>query len=280
MAYGKRKRYSAKFVNNQPAYRKRFGGAKPSYKRRRTSGGPTAARALAGVQRLTRMIETKEACFKTTRGGNAPQLFAHNVPKQIDFDSAVANNLFTRGGGTDDPMGTSIIKMIGDSYRLQGMACKFFLENPFKRAKTFYRMMFLRGPRGATFLDLFKGCAANKMIDQFNSEKYRIIASKRVTVAASNVAAQASGVPGGEGVTNITTSTIEYGGIGTKVVSFWIPGSKIAKGGIINYENNSNDVKFYDYKWVMLCYDWNGTPETSFCGSINEGYVKIYFKDA
>jgi len=281
MAYGKRKRVTKAFVNSQPAYAKR-------YKRARAAGRTGMAgilrasvrRATQGVQRLTRMIETKEACFKTTRGGNAPQLFAHNVVKQIDFDAAVGNNIFTRASGTDDPMGNSVIRMIGDSYRLQGLACKFFLENPFQRAKTYYRMMFLRGPRGATFLDIFKGCTGNKMIDQFNTEKYKIIASKRVTVQASNIAAQASGIPGGAGVTTITTSTIEYGGLSTKIVSFWIPGKKIAKGGIINYENSSNDVKFYDYRWVCLCYDWNGTPESSNCGSINEGYVKIYFKDA
>jgi len=279
MAYAKRKRSSS--VGSRKSFPKR---ARSAARRGRTGyAGILSAsvrRANKGVQRLTRMIETKEACFKTTRPANAPQKFAHNTPQVIAWDSAVGNNIFTRTNGMDDPQGTSIIKMLGDSFKLQGIACKFFLENPYSRPKTYYRMMFLRGPRGAAFTDLFKGCCDNKMIDQFNTEKYKIIASKRVTVQASNVAAQAAQIGGNEPMTTVTATSAEYGGIGSKIVSFWIPGTKITKSGVINYENNANDVKFYDYKWVCLCYDWNGTPITSFCGAINEGYCKLYFKDA
>ena len=280
----KRKRYSKSFINSQPAYAKR-------YKRARAAGTTGMAgilrasvrRANKGVKRLTRMIETKEACFKTTRPGviPVPQGFDHNEPRVIDFDGTLSNNIFTREQGLSDPMGNSKINMIGDSYKLQGLSCHFFFENPYRRSKTYYRIMFLRGPRGAAFTDCFKGNCGNKMIDQFNTEKYRIIASKTVTVTPSNTVAQTATGTGEAVLLNVNPNTTTYGGVATRVIKMWIPGTKITKSGIISYENQSNDVKFYDYRWVMVCYDWNGTPsDINTVGTINEGYVKIYYKDA
>ena len=50
-------------------------------------------------------------------------------------------------------------------------------------------------------------------------------------------------------------------GIATKVIKMWVPGRKFGRGGNLQYENNSYQLKFFDYKVVMLAYDWFGTPQ-------------------
>ena len=70
--------------------------------------------------------------------------------------------------------------------------------------------------------------------------------------------------------------------IGTKVFKMWIPGRKFGTYGSVQYENASTtQVKFYDYRLVILAHDWYGTPQdVNNVGKINELYCKIYFKDA
>lgn len=270
--YAKRKRSSS--VSSRKPYAKRARSAKA---RGRTGYAnvlrSSVARANKGVARLTRMIETKEGCYKTSAVNVG---YLHNVPALI-ANGAPGNNIFAKSNGTDDPMNGNALVIIGDQISLKGVKATFMLENSPQRSRVFYRIMFLRGPRGATFLDLFKGISGNKMIDQFNTEKYKIIASKRVTVSSANAAMGlvAFGKPYIDNATGVV-----YGGEAQKIVNFWIPGKAITKSGNLQYENNSSNVKFYDYRWVMLCYDMYGALETDDVGRINEGYFKIYFKDA
>ena len=51
---------------------------------------------------------------------------------------------------------------------------------------------------------------------------------------------------------------------------------------MITYENASpNQVKFYDYRLCCVAYDWYGTPQDlNTVGFVNDGFVKIYYKDA
>lgn len=238
-------------------------------------------RAIAGVQRLNRMIETKEGCYKT--GVNVA--YAHNRVSQIALLSTNnTNNPFCRQNAPDDPMGAGILRMIGDNITVKGMKATFFIENALARPKVYYRIMLLKGPRGADFTNIFKGITGNLMIDQMNTEKYTVIASKRFNVTPSNF--QANGVnAGGEPlqIPSITGDTLA--GTASKIVNFWVPGRKFGRGGNLQYENGSNELKFFDYRWVICVYDWYGTPSLpgpvyNNVGRINEGYVKIYFKDA
>jgi len=98
------------------------------------------------------------------------------------------------------------------------------------------------------------------------------------TVSASN--ATASGVRAGLGQGEPYNDQ-DNAGIATKVFSATIPGRKFGRSGVIRYENGSVQVKFYDYVPVFVVYDWLGTlQDTNIVGKINEGYSKIYFKDA
>lgn len=113
------------------------------------------------------------------------------------------------------------------------------------------------------------------MIDMLNTEKFTILWSKQYTVTTSNNAptgVSGTGVPSGG-----TPS-----GIGTRIFKAWIPGSKFAKNGTIVYEDGSStNAKFFDYRVVIVTYDWYGTPQdVNNVGVLNEMYTKMYFKDA
>jgi len=229
------------------------------------------------------MIETKEGCWRT--GTNIG--YVHNTTTVIALTGTVGNNPFSRGLAgqaiQDDPMTAGAMRTIGDAISLRGMKATFFLENNLGRAKVFYRIQLIKGPRGADFTQIFKGITGNKMIDQLNTEKFTVIAQRRFTLTPSNN--MANGVnTAGEPLDIPSVGGDRTAGQASKIVNFWVPGPKFGKGGNIQYENGSTDLKFYDYRWVMTVYDWFGTPFNPIApnsvGRINEGYIKIYYKDA
>lgn len=218
------------------------------------------------VNHLDRMIETKE-------GSNT--LVNAQLPHNNTYIWNV-NPLFTTAG-TGDPI-NGIGNRIGDKIALKGMAACFFVEGALGRSKVHFRIMLMKGPRGASFnrADVFKGMSSNKMIDQLNTEKYSILAQKRFNVSPPNAPADALNVVNGE-----VNQALPAGITGNKIVKFWIPGRKFGKGGAISYENGSDNPKFYDYRWVVVAYDWYGTPQDlNTVGIINECWLKLYYKDA
>lgn len=260
------------------AYKKRYAKAKSSG-RTGLAGILRASvrRASAGVKRLNSMIETKEGCVKTS----ANQAYSHNTVSVVNFTPSA--NMFSRTSGTDDPMGVSALKVIGDACCIRGVKATFFIENSLARPKVYYRLMLLKGPRGAVFWDCFKGITGNLMIDQMNTEKYKIIASKTFNVTPSNsMANTVSAELGHQGEPQEvwSSATINSGGTASKIVDFWIPGKNFGRNGNIQYENATDNLKFFDYRWVMCVYDWYGSAAGNQVGRINEGYCKIYFKDA
>lgn len=218
------------------------------------------------VNALYSMIETKEGSNTIVNVG-----LPHN-----NIHVWNVNPLFTTAG-TGDPL-QGIGNRIGDKVSLKGMAACFFLEGAVGRSKVHFRIMLMKGPRGASFsrADMYKGMAGNKVIDQLNTEKYTIIAQKRFNVEPPNAPPDAFNVVNGE-----VNASLPAGITGNKVVKFWIPGRKFGKGGTINYENGTDLPKFYDYRWCFLAYDWYGTPQdVNTVGFINEGWLKLYYKDA
>jgi len=276
MAYSKRKRSSS--VASRKSYVKR---ARSAATRGRTGYAgvlrASVKRATAGVRRLTGMIETKEGCFKTA----ANQAYSHNTVSLVNFSPNA--NIFSRTSGTDDPMGVSALKIIGDACNIRGVKATFFIENSLARPKVYYRLMLLKGPRGAVFWDCFKGITGNLMIDQMNTEKYKVLASRTFNITPSNpMANNVSAELGhtGEPQEVWSSANISSGGTASKIVNFWIPGNKFGNNGNVQYENATDNLKFFDYRWVLCVYDWYGSPAGSQVGRINEGYCKVYFKDA
>lgn len=227
------------------------------------------------VNHLYRMIETKESCRKSGVNIALPH---NNVTVVQDGNIAADLNMFRMTLGAGDPMAAGDGNRVGDNISLRGVLIKGFFENALGRPKVYYRVMVIRGSKGETFsrANLFKGVADNKMIDQINTERFTVVAQKIFNISAANVAA--SGVEAANGA----PLTSNAGGVGSRVMKMWIPGRKFGKQGLIQYENaNGVQVKFYDYRIVIVTYDWYGTPQDiNNVGRINELYAKLYFKDA
>jgi len=245
---------------------------RPILGKRKANAAPFVRR----VRRLESMIETKE----TTIGNNGNVQLPHNNIHVVQMTNAggLPFNPFITVNQAGDPMnGTG--GRIGDKITVKGCMIKAFMENSLGRSKVYYRMMLLKGAKGETFdrSTIFKGDVNNKMIDQVDTERFTIVAQKTFTISAANWAATGVAVPSGEPVVSG-----ERGGQGTRIVKLWIPGSKFGKYGNVSFENGSDrQVKFFDYRLVILAYDWYGTPQdANNVGVINSIYGKTYYKDA
>lgn len=229
--------------------------------------------ALKRIKRIERMIETKEYCRRSGLNVGMPH---NNTLLVLDRDSGAALNPFASQRGVDDVMGIGG-NHIGDMIYVKGVMLRGFFENALGRARVYYRVMVVKCAKGdvPTRTNLFKGDSDNKMIDQINTERYSIVAQKTFTISTSNVAPLTVGATG-------VPSSGTTAGIATKTFKMWIPGSKFGRGGNLQYENGSADqIKFHDFRLVILCYDWYGTPQDiNDVGKINDLYFKVYFKDA
>jgi hypothetical protein len=212
------------------------------------------------------MIETKETAQTQAVATNLPH---NNI-------TLLSTNPFVTNIGAGDPM-TGTGQRIGDSIAVQGLLIKGFMECSIGRSHVHFRIMLVRGAKGETFsrATLYKNIVDNKIIDQMNTERFTILATKRITLNTSN-AAPTSTLP--NGTPSGTTSSGQSG----RPFSIWIPGAKFGRQGVIKYEDAStSQVKFYDYRIVILAYDWYGTPQdVNNVGLLNSFYTKLYYKDA
>lgn len=235
---------------------------------------------ISKVNNLYRMIENKHFTWRTS-----PNLgLAHNRVTTLQLQSGGNLNPFRSVNGTDDPMGTGGSR-VGDMIKCTGLLIRGMFENALNRPKVHYRVMLVKCAKGDTLDDttFMQAITGNKLIDQINTERFTIVAQKMFTITVQGSGAptsvSATGEPSGDEDTR--------GGIGTKTFKMWIPGSKFGPDGRVHFENNSQgQVKFFDYRVVVIVYDWYGTPTggglipNNDVGKVNELYTKLYFKDA
>lgn len=225
------------------------------------------------ISRLESMIETKEGQWSSANNIG----IEHNNVKIITKDDTGVLNPFQSVNGTNDPMNKDGMARIGDKISVKGMLVKGMVEGALNRSKVYFRIMLIRAAKADTIsrTTLFKGKSDNKMLDQINTERFTVVWQKIFTVSPPNAApttVDLAGVPSGS-VPGIT---------GNRIFKAWIPGYKFGRGGNLRYEDGSaTQVKFYDYRFVVLAYDWYGTPQdVNNVGVLNEMYTKMYFKDA
>lgn len=219
------------------------------------------------------MIETKEGCRRITNVS-----LAHNNLTVFNDSDGNVFNPFISAQGAADPMAAGGMVRVGDSICLRGIKLKFFIETAINRSNVHFRFMFVKMAKGETLnrANFFKDACGNKMIDQINTERFTVLKSITVKVitdanpAPNNVSA--SGVP--------TGSAAAIGG--TRIISMWLPGRLFGRNGRVQYENAStSQLKFFDYRLCCVAYDWYGTPQDiNNVGFVNDGYCKVYFKDA
>lgn len=228
-------------------------------------GRPSSRGLVTAIKNIALSnCETKESLQTGTRN----LALTHNAV-------AVILNPMVVSQGTGDSM-TGTANRIGDKLTIKGILIKGMFENALNRPKVFYRVIVTKSAKGDTIntSTLFKGDSPNKMIDQVNTDRYQIIAQKCFTLTSSNTTAVTVNVDG-------SVATGNPAGIATKVIKMWIPGKRISKNAEIQYEDgSSNQPKLFDYRVVVLVYDWYGSDGTSpSVGRINDIYSKIYFKD-
>lgn len=248
--------------------------ARASYKKKKTMSQQ--------VGRLLKTIETKEGQWKTAANVGMYHNGVHII--QAPGNGLAFLNAFSLNLGTaDNDIGNGNGQRIGDEITVQSVKFHGFIENALARPKVYYRFMLVKCAKGdiPNRTTLFKGNADNKMIDEINSERFTIVASKIFNVSASNNVSNSvslAGVP----LAAPTIAGDQPGGIATHIFKITIPGRKFGRQGVIKYENTStSQVKFYDYVPLFVTYDWYGTPQdVNFVGRINELYCKIRFKDA
>jgi len=242
-------------------------GARAAYKRRKTLSQQ--------VRALTRTVETKEGT-NTIRNVQ----LAHNNLTVFNRTDGTVWNPFQSANGNQDQMSANTMERIGDQITVQRLRIKFFIETSLGRSNVHFKFFLVKMAKGETLnrANFFKGSANNKMIDDINTERFTVMASKTVRIKSDASAPPTSlvaltGVPNGVGTAPIS---------GTRIVTMTIPGRKFGRGGTITYENQSgSQVKFYDYRLCCVAYDWYGTPQDeNNVGFVNEGFSKTYFKDA
>jgi len=139
---------------------------------------------------LTKTIETKSGVWAC---GNSGMNLAHN---NITIVTSPGNgqpgdrlNMFQINQGIQDTMGSGQVNnRIGDKITVSGVMIRAMFENELNRPKVFYRLMVLKCAKSdvPTRDTLFQRNSPNKMIDQINTERYTIIASKKFTISSSN----------------------------------------------------------------------------------------------
>lgn len=236
-------------------------------------------RLASKVNRLYNMIETKEITWKleSTGTGAARVFLPHN-----NVYLWTQNMFQVSQGATDNMQEGNQVNRIGDRINVRGLMITGFFENALERSKVHYRVMLIRCAKGDTIdrSTLFKNNCNNKMIDQVNTERFTIVAQKIFNIEASNSGQAQTASLTGQPLT-AATSANWFGGQGTRTFKMWVPGKKFGNYGNIQFENGGYQIKFYDYRIVILAYDWYGTPQdANNVGFVNCLYTKCYFKDA
>lgn len=252
--------------------------AKPKVKRNRrykkSSLSKNTTRAIQSIvnKQINRVVETKETTIPSAVNVGLP----HNNIYIVNNSGGSVLNPFHTIQGVQDQM-SGLGNRIGDQISVRGLLIKGMLEGALQRSKVHFKIMLIRGSKGDSFAraDIFKNNTNNKLLDQLNVERYKIIASTTFNVSAPNSVGSAVGATG------VPTAGV-FGRTGNRLFKMWIPGKMFGSRGVVKYENSSTtQVRTYDYRLVILAYDWYGTPQdVNNVGILNELYTKLYFKDA
>lgn len=206
------------------------------------------------------------------------------------------NPLATINGLKDEE--NSMGNRIGDKINLKGMSIKFMAELNERYSDVTFRMFVVRSAKGdtPTRATMFNGVSGNKMIDTLNRERFTFLFTKTFKIKsnaptaamtgttsmndeltlAGGSAFAASGIYNANGTAN-PAATSRY----TKIIKTWIPGTKFSKSGIIQYEDNSTQVKFFDYHLILYAYSNYSTYQDIWnVARLNDSVIQLYYKDA
>lgn len=240
---------------------------------------PTYRAVKSIVQKqLNKVVETKKAVWS---GDNYRQLQNNRL---LIIDDTV---LYTTQG-TADPRNTDNQNRIGDKVLCKGVSFKMMLELNERFGDVTVRVMLIKYRRGdaPTMGTLFCEQAVNKQLDQVNTERFTILHQKYTKLRMGNRVIDAAQLVNTNsfGQNYDLTANAHVITRPTKILKFWVPGTKFGSKGILTYDSGSNDTKFFDYAIVVIPYADYAVPidaaNAPFICAVNE-YVRIhYFQDA
>lgn len=240
---------------------------------------PTARAVKAIVKsQLNKVVETKKAVWS---GDNYRQMQNNRI-------TIIDDTVLYTSQGTADPRNTDNQNRIGDKVLCKGVSFKMMLELNERIGDISVRVMLIKYRRGDTpsMSTLFCEQAVNKQLDQVNTERFTILHQRYTKLRMGNRVIDAAQLIN----TNATGQNYDLSATShiitrpTKILKFWVPGTKFGNKGILTYDAGSNDTKFFDYAIVIIPYACYSTPidapNAPFICAVNE-YVRIhYFQDA
>lgn len=244
--------------------------------------------AASTIQAAIRRVLYKEAETKHSQSDISDyQQIQHN-----SFINIFPNNLLATTPGVNDPTTGSTQNRIGDKITLLKCSIRMMLELNERYSDCTYRIMVVRSSRGDTpnINTLFKGQSGNKMLDEFNYEKYGIVFQKWGKIKAPNFSVGSSSAQDGTSTGvyyNTGTASANFQSRATRIVKIDIDGKKFAKGGIIQYEGPTNGTlqKYFDYNVFVFAYtNYNTLAPTSVTSgynvlAVNDAFVRLSYKD-
>lgn len=238
-------------------------------------------KAIANNNKKT--MEVKQAVSTISDG---LEIYHNNF---ITLDS----HLLETTQGVKDPNTSHTECRIGDQITLRGCKIKMMVELNSRYSDVTYRLLVVKCAKGdsPTRATLFCGLSGNKMLDTINKERYTVLFQKYFkikagnhTISNSNGAAAEVGTtlpPSNAGIQYTGGSDVRTMSRSTKIIKAWIPGKAFAKNGIIQYENNGHQVKFFDYQVLLYAYSNYGTDQDIwYVGRCNDYINQLYFTDA
>lgn len=235
-----------------------------------------ASKIQAAIRRaLNKNIETKQS-LQTPADGLE---IAHN-----NFQIISSTPLATNTGVED--VQNSLGQRIGDEINLKGLSLKFMVELNERYSDVTFKLFIVKSAKGdtPTRATMFNGISGNKMIDTFNRERYTKIYSETFKLKAPNNGSFASRYapsPFGDSGIAYRTDETEQLSRATKIVKVWVPGEKFVPKGLVQYENNSGQVKFYDYHILLYAYsNYSTNQDVWYIARLNDAVIQLYYKDA
>ena len=175
---------------------------------------------------------------------------------------------------------------IGDKINLKGLSIRFMTELNERYSDCSFRFLFVKSAKGdtPTITTLFNGVSGNKMLDTLNRERFTILKDQWFKIKAPNNSTFAGRytLSGSDSGINYRDDPKEQLSRATKIMKIWIPGNKIVKSGVIQYEDNSTQIKFFDYHCLLFAYSNFSTSSAGgwYVGRLNDLVIQMYYKDA
>lgn len=238
-------------ASSTPAFGKRSRQARAMrYKRTRRSKNKFA--------RMVRAASLRNTETKYTVNAQADRQLYHNIGESAAGGYTYLNNLLST------TVGNTQTTRIGDAVFGRYLKLKLWLSQKLDRPNVMYRIAILSVPPDqltANPSGLFRGEITNKMIDSFNTDRYKVLWHKIIQPRPGDYSLES-------GATN-------------KERSLYVPITISLKNREVRYSTDSGSVPTLQKNCLSLCliaYDAQGTLTTDNIASFSV-LSKFYFKD-